>query len=186
HDHVIQRLFATGLGMEGMLRRVDGDDARRLAGYVEDLDVTIRDIRATIFALRGDGPGAAGLRRHVLDVVARAAGPLGFEPHVRLDGPIDAAVPPDVGDALLAVVNEALSNVTRHAHATDVAVLVAAGPADRLTVRVRDNGVGPSTPTRRSGLANLAERARRLGGTFRVHGEPGRGTLVEWRVPLTG
>ncbi|GAB3979565.1 hypothetical protein GCM10029978_075280 [Actinoallomurus acanthiterrae] len=108
---------------------------------------------------------------------------LGFAPSVRLEGPIDVTVDDAVGENLLAVVQEALSNVARHAHATRVDVNVVAGPD--LLLRVADDGVGILEQTsRRSGLANMAARAETLGGTFDVHARDGGGTLLNWRVPL--
>ncbi|HEV2370701.1 MAG TPA: ATP-binding protein, partial [Streptosporangiaceae bacterium] len=83
---------------------------------------------------------------------------------------------------LLSALREALSNTARHAHATKVEVVVERG--DDLVLRVRDNGVGLGGNTRRSGLANLTQRASQFGGTLEVRpGNPG-GTDLEWRVPL--
>ena len=55
HDLVIQRLFATGLGLQGLLPAVDEAAARRLEGYVDDLDETIQDIRSAIYSLSVTG-----------------------------------------------------------------------------------------------------------------------------------
>ncbi len=91
HDLVIQRLFATGLQLQGA-SRIAGDDLKeRLTAAVDDLDVTIRDIRSTIFELqhtRGDS-----LRADIRDVVDEYASVLGFTPRVRTTGPVDSAVP---------------------------------------------------------------------------------------------
>ena len=112
-----------------------------------------------------------------------AAGLLGFEPRVLLDGPLDAGVSAAVADELVATLREALSNVARHAQATkvDVEVVVEA----EVCLRVQDNGIGPpdTAPRTGKGLANMAARAEQLGGTLRVDPAPSRGTLLEWRVP---
>jgi signal transduction histidine kinase len=86
---------------------------------------------------------------------------------------------------MLAVLREALSNTARHARATRVDVIVEVGRD--LVLRVSDNGIGIGPGTRRSGLANMAGRAERLGGTLRTtpaDQRAGTGTVLEWRVPL--
>ena len=96
----------------------------------------------------------------------------------------------DISDDVVAVVREGLSNAARHARAASVQVSVdvtGMGPTGSVRVSVADDGIGvdPSR-TRRSGLANLAVRARRHGGTFALHPhESGRGTVMQWAAPLT-
>src|SRR3954470_9778578 len=186
HDLVIQRLFATGMSLEGALRGMQPDKAERVRTAVDDLDATIKEIRTTIFALQSPAPHAGeGLRQAVLQAARSARDSLGFDAQVSFDGPVDTFVPANVGEQLLAVLREALSNVARHAGATAVAVEVSAAP-DVATLRVSDNGVGLPEGGRRSGLDNLARRARDLGGSFsaRAVDAPGTGTVVEWSVPL--
>jgi signal transduction histidine kinase len=184
HDHAIQGIFAAGLGLNGIANRVGGDDGARLVELVDQLDDSIKAIRHSIFALksRTPGQGLPGLRSRLLAVTDDAALALGFPPQVQIEGPVDAAVSPDVADDLLAVLREALSNTARHASATAVEV--------RLTVtkdvilEVRDNGRGMGQPTRASGIANMSARARRFGGDCLVAGADGEGTVVRWVVPL--
>jgi signal transduction histidine kinase len=187
HDTVIQRLFATGLALEASVRLAPPDVAERIAQAVTDLDETIRQIRSTIFALEGPRGARRGLREQILSLAAEAAASLGFEPHLHLDGPIDAAVADDVGAHLLAVVREALSNIVRHARASRVEVTVRAITGGELVATVADNGLGvvaPAHPAGR-GLENMTRRADALGGELRVEpGPAGRGTTVTWRVPL--
>jgi signal transduction histidine kinase len=188
HDHVMQRLFAVALGLQGLAAaEARPEQARRMATYVEDLDATVREIRQTVFELRGRStPTGTGLRAQILSVVDEmtgAFGSAGSAPRLRLDGPVDAAVDAAVGDHLLAVVRECLSNAARHARAASVEVAVAAA-AGWVTVDVVDDGVGVGEPARRSGLANMRSRAEELGGTFDLGPGPGgRGTHVRWSVP---
>ncbi|WP_327673359.1 GAF domain-containing sensor histidine kinase [Kitasatospora sp. NBC_00458] len=185
HDLAIQRLFATGMTLQGATRFIEHPEATdRVLRAIDDLDDTARTIRATIFGLRAReaGPYADGLRARAVELVERAAGTLGFTPSLRMTGLLDATVPATVADAVLAVLQEALSNAARHAAASAVAVSLTAG-AD-LVLTVTDNGVGLPEGGRRSGLANLAERAAELGGTFRARALPGGGTELLWRVPL--
>ena len=126
---------------------------------------------------------ASGLRSELLDLAHRVAGSLGFEPTMRFDGPVDAAVPDDIVPHVVAVAQEGLSNVARHAHATRVDFDLSA--RDELVLIIVDDGVGVGERTRDSGLANLRDRATALGGTLAITDAPRGGTRLEWRVPLT-
>lgn len=184
HDVVIQRLFATAITLSGAGRLIEKPEAAaRVHHAVDDLDETIREIRSTIFALQTPPEQApADLRTRVLAAVDAAAEALGFTPGLQLEGLVDTAVPEPIGEQLLAVLREALSNAARHAQARRVSVLVDA--AEALTLRVEDDGVGIPAAGRRSGLRNLAERAEALGGEFAVRPREQGGTVLEWRVPL--
>jgi signal transduction histidine kinase len=157
--------------------------ASRIQHTINDLDDTIRQIRSTIFALQTPpGERLAGLRSQILAVVRAAEESLGFAPAVSLQGLLDTAVPDDVGEQLLAVLGEALSNVARHAQAGKVVITVEA--RHELLLRVADNGVGIEPGGRRGGLRNMVERAAALGGECAIGPRDGGGTVVEWRVPL--
>jgi len=97
-------------------------------------------------------------------------------------GRLDDQVPPETAGHLLSALREALSNAARHAAATRVDVAVEAGP--QLILTVRDNGTGIGQTTRRSGLANITDRAQLLGGSLEVTTPEGGGTELTWRVPL--
>ena len=185
HDLVIQRLFATGMSLQGSTALIaDAGAAGRIRAAVDALDETIKDIRSAIFTLQSrPAAPAGGVRARLLGIAAEMTGPLGFAPALRLPGRLDELVPEPVAGHLAAVLREALANAARHARATQVSVTVTAGT--ELTLAVRDNGTGIPAAGRRSGLANLADRASRLGGTLQARPAPGGGTLLEWRVPLT-
>jgi signal transduction histidine kinase len=188
HDTVIQQLFATGLSLQSITPRVpDPEAVRRVQTAIDDLDATIKQIRSTIFAIHSSLPSPAdGIPDRVLAVVAEAARPLGTSPDVELHGPVDAALSQGEGDELVAALREALTNVARHAHATEVHVEIVAVP-DEVVLRVEDNGVGPagaSSPSGGRGLANLSARAQRLGGTFYLRAGERGGSIAEWRIPL--
>jgi signal transduction histidine kinase len=186
HDQVIQRLFATGMSLESITRQVSGATARaKLHRAVDDLDHTIREIRATIYALQAPADEPRALRQQLVAVVEEAGGDSGLELDVRVTGPVDTVVPPEVAAHALAVLREAVTNVVRHAKASSVAVTVAAG--DGLCVQVTDDGIGlpDDGGGRRSGLGNLADRAAQLGGSFSAGPAPtGAGTQLVWAVPL--
>jgi signal transduction histidine kinase len=184
HDLVIQRLYATGMSLQGAMPLLTRPEAaRRVSGAVDALDETIREIRSAIFSLQARGDSRPqGLRAQVLEVVDEMSVPLGFAPSLRLVGPLDETVPSEVGEHLLGALREGLSNAARHAHGSKVDVTVQAD--SELVLRVKDNGTGMGTSTRRSGLANLAERAAELDGKLEITSTTGGGTQLDWRVPL--
>lgn len=188
HDLVIQRLFATGMQLQGALRQPDlaPEVADRIGRSVDDLDETIREIRQTIFALHEPVDSSTdSLRARVLREVGQSGALLGFEPAVRFTGPIDAMASATVAEHVIAVLREALTNAAKHAQARQVDVIVQADTT-LITVIVTDDGVGLTDSGRRSGLANMSARAAKLGGDCSVEQvtESG-GTRVVWRVPVT-
>jgi signal transduction histidine kinase len=192
HDTIVQRLFATGLSLQGTIGLMRSDPSaavERVQTAVDDLDLTVKYIRSAIFGLASIPEGSVdGVRRRVLDVVAEAGDPLGFEPTVLFEGAVDAATPEPVTTDLLATLREALSNVVRHAEASrvDVVVTVDAEDGGHLVLRVTDDGVGPpkSGAPRGHGLDNMAARASRRGGSLVITPARPRGTAIEWRVAL--
>jgi signal transduction histidine kinase len=186
HDTVIQRLFATGLSLQGTLRLTQSPEvARRIETAVDELDVTVRHIRTAIFGLEATRLGqVVSIRAEVLAVTREAARALGFEPEVLFAGPIDSHVDEALGSDVLATLRESLSNVARHARATRVEVELLVGP-DGVILTVVDDGVGPPSPDapRGSGLANMERRAIARGGRFGLEPGEGAGTRLEWAVP---
>jgi signal transduction histidine kinase len=187
HDTVIQRLFAVGLGLQATLRLVDDPAVtKRLMTAVDDLDITVRDIRAAIFELHSARLPGTSVRQEVIELSVEASRGLGYDPVIRFDGPIDTAVTDSLADELLAVVREALSNVAKHARATAAEIAIDVHDST-LCVRIVDNGVGYDIADRRGqGIENLTARAARLGGGFEITGTDGvgHGTTVTWWVPL--
>jgi signal transduction histidine kinase len=186
HDLVIQRLYATGMSLEGTMPMVNRPDvADRITNAVDAMDETIKVIRTTIFALQSRGEQAnPKLRGEIVALADEAAGALGFAPALRLGSGLDSHVTAEVAEQVLAVLREAMSNAARHANASRVDVTADVDEAGMLTLRVVDNGIGIGLQTRRSGLLNLADRAEELGGEMQVTSAEGGGTELEWRVPL--
>ena len=178
HDHVIQRLFATTLGLQG-LAAAHPQHADVIERHVEELDAAIADIRTAVFALRSHAASESGLRHRLLGLVA------GFTPlpRVTFAGPLDLVVTDDLADDLLAVVRESLANVTRHANATSSSVALLVSESE-VVVTIEDDGVGPPPRPRRSGTANLAARASSRGGEYSLGAREGGGTRIRWAVPL--
>jgi signal transduction histidine kinase len=186
HDLVIQRLFATGMQLEGAVRLMADrpeEASARVRRAVDDLDGTIRELRSTIYGLQAPADDRSSLRALLLEVVDAGAEQLGFAPSLRMDGLLDTLVPTPVADHLIAALREALSNAARHASADAVEAVVTVRDSE-LVLEVGDDGVGFAEPGRRSGIANLSARAAQLGGTLTVSSAPGEGTRLTWRVPL--
>jgi two-component system, NarL family, sensor histidine kinase DevS len=182
HDHVIQRLFATGLSLQGIASTV-ADDAveQRLTRTVEELDDTISQIRTTIFALQEDS--SQSLRGTALAIVDQLTPHLPVRPDVEFVGPLDTIADDAIIADVEAVLRESLTNVAKHAQAAQIRVLVQADK-QRLDLTVIDNGVGLGQSTRRSGLANLNQRAKRHGGYLDVGNSPEGGLRLQWSIPI--
>jgi signal transduction histidine kinase len=186
HDHVIQEMFAIGLGIESAAGAVGvpQDVRRRLSERVEDLDRTIRRVRTSIFALRGTLDRSRDeLRSSVLDLATELTPVLGFAPAVQFSGAPGTASP-ELVDDVTAVLREALTNVARHAAATSATVDVLA-TADRLVVAVTDDGSGIGDAEQHSGTSNPRLRAEARNGTCTITPGPVRGTVLTWEVGLT-
>jgi signal transduction histidine kinase len=184
HDQVIQRLYATGMSLEAALPLITRPEvSERVSRAVDAMDETIGEIRSAIFALQArHDVKPRRLSERILDIVTEMTGPLGLPPSLSMAGDLDRRVPAQIAEQMLSALREALSNAARHAGASRVDISLEVG--SDLLLTVRDDGVGLGNSTRRSGLANLAERGEQLGGTLRVAEACDGGTELRWQVPL--
>ncbi|NYJ08765.1 sensor histidine kinase [Petropleomorpha daqingensis] len=183
HDHVIQRVFASGLALQAVLPRVQDAQVReRISFVVAQLDETVRDIRTTIFDLHSTDDADAGdsLRRRLLDIVTATAGDL--QPSVRMSGAVDSLVTGALAADVEAVVREGVSNAARHSGGDHVTVTL--DVADGVVLEVVDDGRGLDPDAARSGLRNLQQRAEKRGGAISVEPLPEGGTRLRWSSPL--
>jgi two-component system, NarL family, sensor histidine kinase DevS len=182
HDHVIQRLFAVGLALQGTVPRTrDSEVQQRLSEAVDDLQGVSQDIRTTIFDLHGASQGITRLRQRIDEAVAQFAGS-GLRTTVQFVGPL-SVVDSALADHAEAVVREGVSNAVRHADATTLTVKVRV--EDDLSIEVSDNGRGMPDEFTGSGLTNLRRRAEQAGGEFTIESTPGTGgTMLRWSAPL--
>lgn len=181
HDHVIQRLFAVGLSLQGTIARArSGEVQQRLSDTVDDLQAVIQDIRTTIFDLNDGSSGITRLRQRVDEAVGAFPGS-GVRTSVQYIGPL-SVVDATLADHAEAVVREAVSNAVRHAKSTALTVTISVD--DDLTIEVTDNGRGMPADITGSGLTNLRRRAEDVGGSFSVLAAPDGGTHLIWRAPL--
>jgi signal transduction histidine kinase len=189
HDLVIQRLYATGMSLEGTMPMITRPEvANRITNAVDAMDETIKEIRSTIFALQARAVATGpDLRGEIVALVDDMTDMLGFVPSLRLGSGLGGGISPEVAEQAIAALREALSNAARHANASQVDVTVDAASDGMLTVQVTDNGTGIPDGGRRSGLRNLASRAEKLGGKLSLEpanpGASAPGTRLEWRVP---
>ncbi|AXT86595.1 histidine kinase [Aeromicrobium sp. A1-2] len=183
HDHVIQRLFGTGLSLQAAAAGADPDTAARITAQIVEIDGAIAQIRQSIFAMQRDPESTTvSVRARILEIVDRVADQLAHRPRVVFLGPVDLMVSGDLTDDISAVVTEGLANAVRHAGPAAVEVTVSA-VSGHVSIEITDDGVGPGESPRLSGLANLRRRAEERGGEFGIHTAASGGTRLAWTVP---
>ncbi|MGX9792114.1 GAF domain-containing protein [Mycobacterium sp. MMS18-G62] len=183
HDHVIQRLFAAGLDLQGTAARARSPEVtNRLNRTIDELQSTIEDIRSAIFGLQNPPGVGDDLGRRIRDLVADLTENRDISTTLHMSGPT-SAVASDIAEHAEAVTTEAISNAVRHSGASRLIVELAVG--DQLVIDITDNGCGiPADNMRHSGLANLHRRAEAVGGTCQITTPPQGGTRIRWAAPV--
>ena len=187
HDGTLQTVYASGLllrSVEHKLRRGDIEEGtKNLQQSITLLDQAVTDIRGYIGQLRPQPTGqnlVAGLKELANSFHIRSL----VDVELKLDLPPDLTLAPVQIGHLLAIANEAMSNVARHAQATQI-VLSSSVVDQSLGLQIEDNGQGlPSDLVVGYGLSNMRDRARLLGGEIYVHSIPGAGTSVRVDIPI--
>jgi len=186
HDTVIQRLFGVGLALQISLPQIVDDEVRgRINNVLDELDVTIHEIRTTIFEIDQDLPMDLTLEERVHALSSEVETRLGIRADVKVAVGIDEDIGPLCAHHCVQALREILSNVVRHSEATAVEIKLDTD-GELIEVIVRDNGVG-FTPNLGSGrgVRNLASRARELGGDCTIESLIGGGTTVRWSANRT-
>ncbi|MGE5695522.1 MAG: GAF domain-containing protein [Candidatus Sericytochromatia bacterium] len=184
HDHVIQRLFAAGIDLQGTIARSGSSEVNsRLTRTVDSLQSVIDEIRTAIFNLQNVGGAEGGtLRQRIQLTLADLTENSSLATTLRVVGPM-TAVGAELANHAEAVVTEAVSNTVRHAGAGTLVVDITV--ADELSIEITDDGRGiPATTERRSGLANIAKRAEQASGRCQFETPPQGGTKISWSAPL--
>ncbi len=186
HDSAIQAIYAQTLALDDVPELISDDPVeagRRVDEAIDALHGVIRDIRNFIFGLRPVLVEAGGLTdglEHLANELRRNGGVSVSVSTADAVGPLDDLTLETVAE-LLAVTREALSNIARHASATEASVGVGGG-ATELTLEIADNGRGFDADARADhghhGVANMRARTERLGGRFAVHSDPDAGTRI--------
>jgi len=185
HDVVIQRIYAAAFSLEHLGHLTsDPEITERINAVNGELDATISELRDTIDSLRGVSPGWASLSNRIRAAIEAGTDGRAYRRRIRLSGPIDALAEA-LGNNMIAVISEGLSNVNRHSNATAVEVSVTVSRG-RARVVVADNGGGLTGTLPLSGLENLASRAKASGGRFHVKSDPDQGTRLLWSAPVAG
>jgi signal transduction histidine kinase len=181
HDHVVQKLFAVGLTLQGTGKLLPDPVLReRLAGTVRDLDDTIRSIRTAIFQLQEPRAPRTSARSRVRSVLADLTPALGFGPIAQFEGPLDTMLDETLAAEVEEVLRESLADIAAHAGASTVTVnLTTDGRSLRTTVT--DDGRGAHGT--RTGLAELRRRAERRGGHLDLERST-EGGVLRWTVPI--
>ena len=188
HDELGGTLAAAKIDLQLLSDRPAGADANRarLARVMTAIDDAVQvkrriieDLRPTMLDNLGIG---AALEWHCTQFSKRMAVPCRVEIQEE-----NLSLPPAYSIAFYRVVQESLTNISKYAQAKNVAVSLQRDGNDWI-LRIADDGVGIDTSKRHNatarGLLSMRERARALGGKFSVQGQPGRGTVVEVRVPV--
>jgi len=188
HDGVIQRLYAVTLTLDDLpdLMNEEPDEARdRVDRAIEALQTAIGDIRGFVYDLRPTLPAPQDLRRALGEVAGevRRTGTTS----VSVEVADEVLLPSEAAADVVAIVREALSNVQRHAAATQALVHLTVH-AETLRLVIADDGHGFDAHGRRTrqqhGLSNIRDRAAALGGRVTVRSRPGRGTRIIVDLPL--
>jgi signal transduction histidine kinase len=184
HDHVIQRLFAAGMDLQGTVARARSPEVvERLNRTLDDLQTIIEEIRTTIFQLKSPADNDGSFRQRIQRVVSDLTENRDIVTTVRMHGPT-TAVGGELAEHAEAVTAEAVSNAVRHSGASRLTVEVSVG--DMFTLDIVDNGCGiPVDNPRRSGRENMLYRAEQVGGRCEISNQPAGGTRVHWAAPLT-
>ncbi len=185
HDTVIQTLFGAGLSLQRIAGATEStvvsDELNAVASTIDD---AISQLRATIYELGLTG-GQLGIRTRIISLLRQFTVVAGFEVHSLFYGPVDSAISDAIAGHLLATVREAVTNVGRHARATQASVRLSV-VSDECLLQVTDNGRGLGSREDKEGglgLINMCCRAEKLGGRFEVMSQGG-GTVLTWCVPL--
>jgi signal transduction histidine kinase len=175
HDGLGHALVASILRLELCLRLIRRDPAQA----EELLREEVPALRAAWNEGRDLAGFAQGLRRHV----SRFAERTGIVVNMELDDEIER-LRPEIEMALMRIVQEALTNIAKHAQASEVAIQLRREKG-RLHCEIRDNGVGfaPEEKSVHFGLDAMRDRAQQLGGEFHLTSKPGAGTTIEIHVP---
>lgn len=188
HDGLAQILASEQIYLHFLAREIGGDEetARELVERVRNLNaLSIEESRLILSELRGKPVPSSELTRKVEEVIGNF-----LPPEVAVETSID--IPPGfvafrVYRTVVAVLQEALSNVARHAKAKRVRVVLGTSGKGRLRLLVEDDGVGfvpKNLEGEHFGLENLRLRLRAVRGRLRITSSPGRGTRVEAFIPL--
>jgi len=188
HDGVVQSIYAVGLMLDDSRHRM-ADDPKGARATIDTaitgLNRVITDIRSYIHDLRTHQFQGRNLQQGLEELVRDLQTYSVLNIDMEIDPGALARISPPATQDLLQIAREALSNIRKHAHATQIRIRLARTP-NGITLTIADNGVGLAAddPTNGGhGLHNMCERATNLNGHLQLHAIPSGGTQVELTIP---
>jgi signal transduction histidine kinase len=190
HDELGQALTVIKMDLGFARRKLNGaapDVSEHLAESVKHIDETIRVMRRIATDLRPGILDSLGLEAAVDTLAQEFESRTGIQCSLLKQASDTPIFDKDISIAAYRIVQEALTNIARHAHASEAHITYVADD-ERLFIEIHDNGIGiartPGAGTKSLGLRGMNERARHVHGTVSVQGEPGKGTTVTLEIPL--
>jgi PAS domain S-box-containing protein len=191
HDQLGQALTAIKMDLAALVRELPVDRTQpsvRIERLLKLVDETIQSVRRIATELRPGILDDLGLAAAVEWAAEEFQARTGTTCRVRLPE-FDIAIDPERATAVFRIFQETLTNIARHANATEVDVILARSNGD-LSLEVRDNGKGIADAklleSQSLGILGMRERALLLGGEFTISSAPGAGTTVKVRIPVAG
>lgn len=189
HDGVLQQLGATAIRLELAQSRVELRDFDAASAIIADganeIRSCARELRALLMELRPQVLDDNGLNAALSELARHVA-----SCEVTVDAELPEDLASDLAITIFRIVQEALTNIDKHAHASHAQVTASAGDG-QITITVSDDGVGyegalsgPSSEGSHFGLLGMRERAQMFGGTFTISGESGGGTVLRAVLPI--
>lgn len=188
HDGVIQSIYSVGLSLQGAMSVIERDPEgtrRRMDEAITTLDNVVRDVRSYIFALQPKSVEERGLKRALEELVDDLEVNALVETTIQLSGEALEIIPETARGDFIQIGREILSNVSRHAQASEVAVACTVREGTTVVLTIEDDGVGfdPATVKRGHGLTNIEERAQSIGGHLSIHSREPKGTVHTLSLP---
>jgi signal transduction histidine kinase len=189
HDGVIQSIYSVGLSLQGAMALIhrDPDATRtRIDEAIGTLDDVVRDVRSYIFALQPRTVEERGLKGGIEELVRDLEVNALSEATVQLSEPALSMVPEAARGDFIQIVRGILSNIARHARASQVWVACTVREGRTIVMTIEDDGVGfdPATVRRGDGLSNIEERAKRIDGEIIISKRDPKGTVHTLSIPV--
>jgi PAS domain S-box-containing protein len=187
HDDPVQKMAAVGIRLGALLRTLDDADQIRIVNQLQEtVELSISRLRALMFDLRPPALDRGGLVPAIRDLIAEMHDTF---PRCRIDDELMSEPPDETRTVAYRIAAEALANVQRHSHASDVQITFAERERG-VYLRIRDDGIGIAAETLHEarpghlGLTSIRERAEAAGGWATIEPGPSGGTVVEAWLPV--
>jgi signal transduction histidine kinase len=188
HDGVIQSIYSVGLSLQGAMSVVERDPEgtkKRMDDAIGTLDNVVRDVRSYIFALQPKSVEERGLKKAIEELVMDLEVNALTEATVQLSDHALEMVPETARGDFIQIAREILSNVARHAQASEVAVSCAVREGATVVMTIEDDGIGfdPVTVRRGHGLTNIEKRAELIGAHLIITSQQPKGSVHTLSLP---